>query len=643
MLAVKDGVVILRALAVAVGLFWATHGQAQFVQPAYASPIGGNIEGIADWSYSNPFADLMKQARAFGSPSTPWDGVASLDANGWPTTDAGVILGTWPGMSFVGGTYNFSLESAATPTISLVASPGTIVNVSRSATGVVTGQIIYPGNGTQLMLSFTNTQGGFRNLQVMRPGCTFGQIFTPTFLHYARELPTLRFMDWDQTNGNTTVTWASRPQPSTPSYAWNGVPWEVDIQLCNTVGANAWINVPAEADDEYITQLAQLFKANLRPDLKVYVEYSNEVWNWGFQQAQWNLQQAVAEGPTGELNYDGCNNQGYWAARRIGRQIAHISTIFQSIYGTSYATTVRPVLATQYAWPDLWLVQALQFISDRRGAPNTFLSAVAVAPYFNLGADQSKDGLTTTRLLQDMSASVSAFSTDINLERSASLAKFYGLTLVAYESGPDVSSTGSLAQKAASQMDPRMQAICQQYYAEWFGAGGSLINWFVMGASGYGSQYGDWGMSDDMAKLAAAPKHEALLAAQANTFTLTRGIQIPAMIDAREHTDRSPTWASGPEMQISTTDWQGPSRDYYVRCAADHQGYIALIGHTSVPNFQAEILVDGIKVGNLLVPQAAVNSYTHALAFHFTVGFHTIRLKAVTAGGPMAIQTLSAQ
>jgi len=38
-----------------------------------------------------------------------------------------------------------------------------------------------------------------------------------------------------------------------------------------------------------------------------------------------------------------------------------------------------------------------------------------------------------------------------------------------------------------------------------------------------------------------------------------------------------------------------------------------------------------------------VNSYTHALAFHFTVGFHTIRLKAVTAGGPMAIQTLSAQ
>jgi hypothetical protein len=33
-----------------------------------------------------------------------------------------------------------------------------------------------------------------------------------------------------------------------------------------------WINVPAHATDDYISQLAALLRKNLNPDLNIYVE-----------------------------------------------------------------------------------------------------------------------------------------------------------------------------------------------------------------------------------------------------------------------------------------------------------------------------------------------------------------------------------
>jgi hypothetical protein len=44
------------------------------------------------------------------------------------------------------------------------------------------------------------------------------------------------------------------------------------------MGRNMWINVPYLASDDYILNMAQLINTTLRPDVKVYVEYSNEVW-----------------------------------------------------------------------------------------------------------------------------------------------------------------------------------------------------------------------------------------------------------------------------------------------------------------------------------------------------------------------------
>ncbi len=51
------------------------------------------------------------------------------------------------------------------------------------------------------------------------------------------------------------------------------------MQLCNVVGAAPWLNVPyiAGEDPATLRAMAALVRDQLRPDVPVYVEYSNEV------------------------------------------------------------------------------------------------------------------------------------------------------------------------------------------------------------------------------------------------------------------------------------------------------------------------------------------------------------------------------
>ena len=56
------------------------------------------------------------------------------------------------------------------------------------------------------------------------------------------------------------------------------------MQLANAVSADAWMNVPVMADDNYITRMATLVHSQLGESQKIYVELSNEVWNSSFSQ-----------------------------------------------------------------------------------------------------------------------------------------------------------------------------------------------------------------------------------------------------------------------------------------------------------------------------------------------------------------------
>src|SRR5205823_12643404 len=110
------------------------------------------------------------------------------------------------------------------------------------------------------------------------------------------------------------------------------------------------------ASDDYIKQLAALFKAQLSSDLTVYVEYSNEVWNGSFTQFNDDLNSAIAEVNAGNspLNNDGSTNQYYWGWRRVGKRLKEISDIFKNSYGAEAINRkIRPVLGNQNANPEV--------------------------------------------------------------------------------------------------------------------------------------------------------------------------------------------------------------------------------------------------------------------------------------------------
>ena len=79
--------------------------------------------------------------------------------------------------------------------------------------------------------------------------------------------------------------------------------WEDEVMLANETGKDLYITLPVGATTEYIRNLANLIRygsdgvdpytapvadpvyPGLNPNLRVYVEWGNEFWNWAFSQA----------------------------------------------------------------------------------------------------------------------------------------------------------------------------------------------------------------------------------------------------------------------------------------------------------------------------------------------------------------------
>lgn len=174
-----------------------------------------------------------------------------------------------------------------------------------------------------------------------------GELYHPTFLARLADRPWafIRAMNLTSTNANPQQDWEDRrlpghafmngvihprsPAPGVPLWADaegveqfadthrnTGMAWEHVVALANTSGRDIWINVPHMATDEYILNLARLLAWGsngdqpydgpvldpvyppLDPNLRVFVEYSNEIWSGGpeFPQGNWAGAQAQALG-----------------------------------------------------------------------------------------------------------------------------------------------------------------------------------------------------------------------------------------------------------------------------------------------------------------------------------------------------------
>lgn len=599
--------------------------------------IGANLNAIADWSRDNTFVDLVKQGRPFGSPDSPWDLAAPVGADGWPTGDAGIVLLIdLAGLPGYGGTYRLSVTCEVEPNVALVASPGSLGNVAYDArSGRLTADIEFPEGGSQLMVQVTGTQGhGFRDLRVIRPGYdpAIAPTFTTQFLAHVERFDTLRFIHWTNTNWNPTSTWAERTRPEAPTYAGSpgGVPWEVCIDLCNVLDKDAWITVPHLADDEYLANLADLVRDRLEPGRTLWLEWSNEVWNWGYGQTAWNLAQAeaeVANDPACDLNYDGVNNPGYWAARRIARRIMEVGAIFRERFGeAAFEARVRPVLAHQIGWPALWLHEGLRYLDANHGHPAEHLHAVAGAPYVNLGAVNFDPAMTPDMVLDALEAEVDALRDNAIMEYNAFEARWYGLPFVAYEGGPDTAGENGIAAKATAGHDPRMGALCKELLHVWFGYGFGHFDWFQAGASNWLTPWGTFTLTDDMSDQ-ATPKILALDEVIAEpTPPPVEGRPMPGTFDARRHVSRPADW------EVAEPYWQfiglGHERDYLLRCTDARSCRLRLVAGSFVGGSMT-ILADGAELGTVTIPDTGGQwGSSSAIVTALPPGMHALRLRS---------------
>jgi hypothetical protein len=288
----------------------------------------------------------------------------------------------------------------------------------------------------------------------------------------------LRFPDWNQINNsnNSQAVWSTRKQKTAPQNEPVAFEWQID--LCNRTKKDYWLNVPHEASAAFWTQLAQLVYAQLDPSLRVYLEWSNEVWNGSFPQNAYAMTQGQSLGLSGSDP----------AASFYVYQAVRMYEAFEAVFGKGSPRVVK-VLAGQasYQGPCTDDIKAL---SDSTINPNKTMPTVyAVAPYIS--------GTTV--------AAVSASIPGIKnwLTTNEACAATASLPLVSYEGGSD---SFSATDCQAVQTDSGMHNVYTSYLDALVAGGlqGPFMQYTHVGSC--------WGMKVKTSDAnSAAPKYQGML------------------------------------------------------------------------------------------------------------------------------------
>ncbi|MFS4582225.1 hypothetical protein [Phaeobacter sp. C3_T13_0] len=356
-------------------------------------PIAMNLASIADWSPQAPFLDHFKTARPWiGHLAGQWGGAdysdleaaGYLDPDGWPT-------GIPPELGSIGTLILTDLPEDAVTLAGryvLQFEGDGIVEVTGRAGNIRYGknEIRFdytPGPGAveiRIQRSDRQRAGDYiRNIHVVMekhlPEWRAGAIFNPDWTALMQGFSALRFMDWMATNDSTQIGWEDRPRVQDYSWAANGAPAEVLVALANQLQTSPWFTLPHMADNIYIRNYARLVSTQLDPGLTAYVEYSNEVWNWQFEQAVWADDQALAR----------WGGQDLWM-QFYGGRAAETAQIWTEIFGDAAEDRLVRVVSTQTGWLGLEeqvLTAPLWVAEDpTRQSPAQSFDAYAVTGYF---------------------------------------------------------------------------------------------------------------------------------------------------------------------------------------------------------------------------------------------------------------------
>ncbi len=506
-----------------------------------------------------------------------------VDEYGWPEVDAQYILDYRPVAEWsneiddpeeyridVSGTYACSFTGQGTVTGT---SGGSTANlVYDSVTNTTTFDFTVPGpvgaGHGFILINFTETKrtpastvgSGFTNFRMLRPGydLTTTKTFTDAFIDALTGInfAAIRYMCFTITNGRDpdypgVTRWADRKLPadasqnSIPLIGKNGgAAWEYVIELSNLIKIDPWINIPVSATTEYITNVATMFRDSLDPNLNVYVESSNEVWNTapGFEQSLYSQAQAADSGIGEHENY--------------ARRTIELSKIFETVFGQgSLNNRVRVILCSHKPMLKWWVEQLmLPYITSNFGPPKDYLYGIACQTYFGGGVD---DGESVAKILDDCHESITAQIDETGQTNEAGRIQWvakaaeYELPggFSSYEGGPDHGggSTVNIANRILAERHTRMAEEWTYNYDDAFmKLNANLAMQFTL-TSAY-CRYGCWGLTDDVNNPQRNYKYEA---ARKLADTITEIAEIPQTIPAQQFFSISSPNSGQPGVRIS--------------------------------------------------------------------------------------------
>ncbi len=518
-------------------------------------PIGTNLHRLVDWSPQLPFLDGFKSARQWitqdidvtidddGEYVNTWNTreaeLLDLDENGWvkslpdPEDDpqyssVGTLMyrdvDNYPSGKYVvlydgEGTIEYRFDAQKDEDES---TPGRdVIDVNPSQAGI------------WLRISSTdpNDTGDYlRNIRVLPEKYEYAdsQIFNPDFLDVMQHFDTLRYMDWMGTNNSQQGEWSERPLPDSSIFSTNMASVEEMVELANRTYTNPWFNMPHMATDEYVTKFAQYIKDNLNPDLKVYVEYSNEVWNRDFEQGTWVEEQGKEEWSE-SLAGDYTKRIDWY-----GKRTTEITQIWDEVFDDDKDRVIG-VLGAQAANP--WTAyRALQFkwTEDPKSYEEYGLDAIAIAPYTGsyLGNPENEEEVESwtedsdgglDKLFEELTEGgvLSTGPEDGAFQQAydwtdtyVDLAKQQDLSLITYEVGQHLRGNNGTEENqaitdlfVAANRDPRMGELYQEYYSTLSELGVDLsMNYSDVSAY---NKWGSWGVLENINQ-ESSPKFNVL-------------------------------------------------------------------------------------------------------------------------------------
>ena len=532
--------------------------------------VGMNLENVVDWSPAWTFTDIFQASRGWiahevntATGAMAWDVGATnpirVDANGNPAVLSSRVNASGQTLKQMAGTLMFRDIDGAYPGGTYRAEwDGTgVVTFGFDARAVATGrsadgrnfadlQVTPSNSGISMRVEVTSPTDPVRNVHIWmpawngqsfagqrwQPGADFSP-FHPLYLQRLQPFGALRFMGMQETNSSDIRTWADRRDandirqgsgiegsPSEPLA--NGMSVEYMVQLANDLDADAWFNMPHMADDTFVRNFASYVRDHLKPGLKAYVEWSNEIWNfgWGFEASQWVLEQTRLPQNAGLDNW-----------QVAGREAKRDLDIWTDVFRGQADRLVR--VAAGWAAND-WVTNRV--VESMGGS----FDAIAIAPYFNPN-DEKRDSYTAATtvdtILTDTRAAVAESVGWVRNHRvladtwSNSLGR--GIKLLAYEGGPHMDGRNAPYQSAfyAAVNDPRMGDIERDYLRALDAEGMDLyVDFQFTGQSG-ATPWGDFAKLHRMDEpLETAYRYNAVVAAaDGSLWSSTPGPALPVV------------------------------------------------------------------------------------------------------------------